>query len=250
MTQRLLAFACFLCTSSLGAFGLEAAPDWTIDNFRWNGVLAPETALEVLNPFGDVRLRASDAGEVEVSAQIQRRTSDPVKPEVKLGRRRGRMTVEVIYPAAPQGDLHRVDVAVFVPAGARVTVRTQDGMIQANGLGNDLDLASEGGDIFLTTTGTARVSAGRGDITADLRRDHWDRKPHLVTREGDITLRLPPDADARVEIKSPGEIQLRKAGRLERGAGGKAVVTLGKGTHPLNLEAQKGGVTLLTPPAH
>ena len=244
----LRAFAGLLCVSSLSVLAQEASPDWTVDNFRWSGVLAPEAVIEVLNPYGDVRLRAADAGEVEVSAMIQRRTSDPVKPQVKLGRRHGRLTVQVDYPAAPRGDLHRVDVAVFVPAGAQVTVRTQEGMIQANGLQNDLEFESSGGNVFLTTTGTARVSVGRGDISADFRRDGWGRAPRLMTREGDITLRLPKDADARVQIQAPGEISLGdKEARLERQKAGKAVVTFGQGTHQLSLETQRGDVTLLTP---
>jgi len=243
-------FAGLLCASSLSSLGQETSPDWTVDNFRWTGVLAPETAIEVLNPYGDVRLRAADAGEVEVSAMIQRRTSDPVKPEVRLGRRRGRLTVQVDYPAKPLGDLHRVDVAVFVPAGARVAVRTKDGMIQANGLANDVELESAGGNVFLTTTGTARVSAGRGDISAELRRDHWGRTPRLTTREGDITLRLPKDADARLQIRAPGEISLGKDARLERRTAGKALVIFGQGTHPLSLETQRGKVILLSPAVH
>ena len=56
------AFAVLLCVSSLASLGQEPPPDWTVDNFRWTGVLAPETAIEVLNPHGDVRLRAADAG--------------------------------------------------------------------------------------------------------------------------------------------------------------------------------------------
>jgi hypothetical protein len=244
------AFAGLLCISSLSSLGQETSPDWTVDNFRWTGVLAPETAIEVLNPYGDVRLRAADAGEVEVSAMIQRRTSDPVKPEVRLGRRRGRLTVQVDYPAKPLGDLHRVDVAVFIPAGARVAVRTKDGMIQANGLANDVELESAGGDVFLTTTGTARVSVGQGNISADFRRDHWGRTPRLTTRAGNITLRLPKDADARVQIQAPGEISVGKDARLERRTVGKAVAIFGQGTHPLSLETQRGDVTLLTPAAH
>ena len=246
----LCAFAGLLCVSSLSGLAQEPSPDWTVDNFRWTGLLAPETAIEVLNPHGDVRLRAAYDGDVQVSAMIQRRTSDPVKAEVKLGRRRGRLTVQVSYPAAPRGDLHRVDVAVFVPAGARVVVRTKDGMIQANGLENDVELESAGGDVFLTTTGTAQVSAGRGDISAELKRDHWGRKPRLITREGDITLRLPKNADARVQIRARGEISLGEDARLERRTAGKAVVTFGQGTHDLSLETQRGAVTLLAPAAH
>lgn len=155
------AFAGLLVLSSLAVRGQEAPPDWTVDNFRWTGPLAPAAAVAVINPYGDVRLRRADAGEVEVSAMIQRRTSDPVKAEVKLGRRRGRLTIEVVYPVAPRGDLRRVDLAVFVPAGARLAVHTRDGTIQARGLANDVELESAGGDVFLSTTGTGRVSTSR-----------------------------------------------------------------------------------------
>jgi hypothetical protein len=222
-----------------------AAPDWTIDNVRWTGDLAPETAIEVLNPYGDVRLRASDFGEVETSAMIQRRTSDPVKAEVKVERRRGRLTIQVVYPEAPRGDLHRVDIAVFVPANVPVVVRTENGMIQANGLKNDVEFESAQGDVFLTTTGTARVSAGKGNITANLQRDRWGRSPKLATREGDITLRLPEKAHARLQIRAPGEISLRQDARFERRTAGEAIVTVGEGTHSLLLETQRGDVTLL-----
>lgn len=244
----LSAFLGLLFVVPLASFGQEApAPDWTVDNFRWSGELAPETSIEVLNPHGDVRLRAAYAGEVEISAMIQRRTSDPVKPEVTLGRRRGRLTIEVKYPTAPRGDLHRVDIAVFVPADVRVAVHTRDGMIQANNLANDLELESTGGNVFLTTTGTAQVSTDRGDISADFRRDEWERAPRLKTREGDITLTLPQGLDARVQIRAPGEISPGTGGRIERRTAGKAVVTFGEGTHPLRLETHHGGVTLITP---
>jgi hypothetical protein len=240
------ALSCLLAGFPLATWGQEtAAPDWTLENYRWTGPLAPATAVEVVNAYGDVRLRAADAGEVELSAIMQRRTSDPAKAEVKLGRRRGRLTIEVVYPLAPRGDLHRVDLAVFIPAGARLAVRTRDGMIQASGLANDLELESAGGNVFLSTTGTARVCAGRGDISAELRRDRWARAPRLATREGDITLRLPANADARVQIRAPGEISVDQHARLEHRTARSARVTLGHGTHPLSLKTQRGGVTLL-----
>lgn len=241
-------FLVILFAFPLVSWGQEAtseSPDWTIDNTRWTGRLAPEAAIEVRNLYGDVRLRAADGGEVEASAMIQRRTDDPVRPEVKIGRRRGRLTIEVVYPAAPRGDLHRVDVAVFVPAGARVAVRTRDGMIQARGLANDVELESAGGNVILSTSGTAQVSTGGGDISAELRRDGWGRAPRLATRDGDITLSLPEDADARVRVRAGGEIALRRTGRVDLQKPRKAIFTLGEGTHPISLESQRGRVILL-----
>lgn len=242
-------FLCLLFVSVPVVRGEEAPPDWTIDNFRWAGALAPSTALEVLNPYGDIRLRPADAGETEVSlsAMIQRRISDPVKPDVKIGRRRGRLTIEVAYPVAPQGDLHRVDIAVFVPAGAKLAARTREGMIQANALDNDVELESAGGNVSLTTTGTARIVSDRGDISANLKGDHWNRAPRLFTRKGDITLRLPAKADARLQIRAPGEISLREDVRVERRTDRETVVTFGRGTRTLFIQTQLGSVALLGP---
>jgi hypothetical protein len=236
---------------SPAAWGQEAAPpDWILENFRWTGQLAPAAAVVVINPYGDVRLRAADAGEVELSAMMQRRTSDPVRAEVKLGRRRDRLRIEVAYPVAPRGDLHRVDLAAFVPGGARVVVRTREGMIQARGLENDVELESTGGDVSFSTSGTARVAAGRGDIAAEFRGDRWRRAPRLATREGDITLRLPENADARVRIEAPGGIRGHDGARLGRRAARHAILRLGRGTYDLFLNTRAGGVTLLAPAAH
>ena len=239
-------FFCLLLVSP-AAWGQETPADWTVDSFRWNGPLDSTTRIDVVNPYGDVRLREGDPGEVVLSAMIQRRTNDPVKPEVKIGRRRGRLTIEAVYPTAPLGDLHRVDIAVMVPGGVRLVVRTREGMIEARGLANDVDLKSKGGYVTFSTTGTARVSAGRGDIMADLRGRRWARAPRLATREGDITLRLPKDADARVRIRAPGEISIGRPAHLERRIFHRAVVTLGPGSRPLSLKTSRGGVTLAAP---
>lgn len=244
-TIRLLLLLLF--ASPLASWGQEAtseSPDWTIDNTRWTGPLAPATAIEVRNLYGDVRLRAADAGEVEASAQIQRRMNDPARAAVKINRRRGRLKIEVAYPEAPRGDLHRVDLTVFVPAGARVAVRTRDGMIQARGLANDVELVSAGGNVTLSTSGTARVSAGRGNISAELQRDAWSRPPRLATRDGDITLTLPEGTDARVKVRAGEDIALRRNGHTERLPPRKAVFSLGKGTHAVSLKSQRGRVTL------
>lgn len=173
-------FACLLGSVCWATAEQPAEQDWTVDNSRWKGTLAPATAIEVRNPYGDVRLRPADAAEVEASAMMQRRKADPAKAELVVEPHGATLRIEVRYPQPPQGNLHRVDVAVFVPAGATVTARTADGMIQARGLANDLDLASDGGDVAASTTGTAHVEAGRGDVSVELRSDGWSSPPRLA----------------------------------------------------------------------
>jgi hypothetical protein len=233
-----------------------AEAEWTVDNVRWTGALAPATALEIVNPWGDVRLRAADAGEVETSAMAQRRPSDPVRAEVAVERPRGTrrhggrrhqvLRIEVRYPQPPRGDLHRVDIAVFVPAGAPVTVRTADGMIQAPGLRNDLELETRGGDVVAATSGTVRASSESGDIEVDLEAGAWARAPRLVSSRGDVSLRLAKDVDATARIRAR-ELSLPPSGRVLRRRAGAAVVSFGRGSQTLYVEAPRGGVTLLPP---
>lgn len=239
-------FSCLLAAHAVPAVAREPVPDWTIDNVRQTVLLAPEVAVEVWNPYGDVRLRAADAGEVEMSATFQRRLSDPAKGALTVARRRGRLTIAVVYPRAPQGDLHRSDLTVFVPAGARVAVHTLDGMIQARGLANDVVLKSAGGNVFVSTTGTARVAAGRGNISAQLGPQRWRRSPRLATRDGHITLTLPANPDARVRIRARGKIVVQAPTNSDHRSTGKAIVTLGRGSQSLCLRTKRGSVTLVT----
>jgi hypothetical protein len=141
---RAIALSCLLI-SFLGAaaWGQPTSADWTIDNFRRTEPLAPAARLAVLNPYGDVRLRAADGGEVEVSAMIQRRASEPATAQVKIRRHRDRLIIEVVYPAASRSKLRRVDLAVFVPVGVPVAVRTRDGLIEERELANDVELEPE-----------------------------------------------------------------------------------------------------------
>jgi hypothetical protein len=241
------AAGCLLLLVVLPLAAQEPPPaDWTIDNWRWRGELAPSTSIEVDNPWGDVRLRAADAGEMESSAMIQRRNADPVRAEVRVLRRGSVIRFEVVYPATPRGDLHRVDLALFVPKGAPVAVRTEAGMIQAPGLANDLRLRSTSGKIAASTSGTAHVDTRDGEIDVTLAGAVWSSPPRLESRDGDITLRLDATSEARVDVRTRGEITVKAPARLERRRSG-AVVTFGHGTKPLSLQTRSGDVTLLSP---
>jgi hypothetical protein len=224
----------------------QPTADWKIDDWRWKGELAPSTAVEVVNPWGDVRLRAADAGEMESSAMIQRRTADPARAEVHVERRGSVLRFEVVYPTASKGDLHRVDLALFVPKDAPVTVSTRAGLIQARGLASDLRLRSTSGKVVVSTSGTVDVETDDGDVEVTLAGAAWKSAPRLVSRDGDIALRLDAKSEARVDIKTRGEISMQAPAHLERRRGG-AVVTYGEGSKPLSLQTRSGHVTLLSP---
>lgn len=223
------------------------ARDWTVEDFRWRGTLAPATRLVVHNLHGDVRLRAADAGELELSAMIQRRTADPSRAVVDVERRGDRLVIEVGYPTPPQGDLHRVDLAVFVPAGARVAVRTRDGMIQARGLANDLRLRTVGGDVDVVNRGRVRVRTRGGDVRADLQGgQHIVSASRLRSRHGDVMVKLPPDADVRLRARAGGSLALPSRSAVTSRSARRAVLTLGDGNSRLRLRSVTGNVTVTT----
>jgi hypothetical protein len=223
----------------------SSLPDWAIESLRWHGDLNPSQSLEIQNPWGDVRLRASDAGEVETSAVVQRRKSDPVLPEVKVERVKGVLRIVVGYPEPPTGDLYRVDLAVFVPKGVYVVVETRDGMIEARGVSNDLRLRTIGGEVKVANKGGTQVSTVRGDVTLELGVTSWREPPRIASDEGDVSVRLAENSDARIRIRAAGEISLPPEARVLERRGRRALVTVGKGTQTMHVESRRGSVTLM-----
>jgi hypothetical protein len=151
-TRAICILFCLSCLLPRAGRAQDAPIDWTIDSFRWSGSLSPASRVEVLNPYGGVRVRVADGGEVEVSAMIQRRASEPATAKVVVEPRGDRLKVEVIYPAALKTDLRRVDLTLFIPAAAPYKVSSLDGTTESSGVSGDS-----------SDEATAKVPSGPGD---------------------------------------------------------------------------------------
>ena len=208
--------------------GAAAGPlkqDWRIEPFEWHGSLAAGRVLAVRNPYGDVRARRADGGTTAVYAAMQRHRDDPREWTIAIAESADGLAVEVALaggavPAAAAADWapRRVDMTVYVPAGAKLRVETVDGLIEAKRLRGDVEARSAGGEIVVTTTGSVEARSEAGRIRYSFLDAKWVGSARLVTRSGDITLTLPEGANVDLAVQSRGE-----SSTAVLGAGGSRV---------------------------
>jgi len=140
--------------------------------------------------------------------------------------------------------------------GARVS--TGRGLVRAVRVGGDLRVDIHAGDLTVLEgrPGTVRAHSIHGSHTVDLGPQDRPYDVDLSCRVGDVTVRLPSDADVDVELATvrgkiasefaevctarPGSELARRA-RARSGAAG----VLGSGTGRLRALAERGRVTLL-----
>lgn len=124
---------------------------------------------------------------------------------------------------------HRVDIIIQMPREGRVNLRTGDGKIEVAGLKGGMDMHSGDGSVNLDgVEGKLRASTGDGHIKASGRFDELDLKTgdghvevraaagsspaggwHLETGDGNVTLEVPGDLAADVDLHTnDGHIDL------------------------------------------
>lgn len=124
---------------------------------------------------------------------------------------------------------HRVDVEIHMPREGKVNLRTGDGRIELTGLKGEMDLHTGDGSVNLDTVdGKLHGETGDGRIRANGRFDELNLKTgdgsiearaaggsslgagwRLETGDGSVTLDVPPDFAADVELHtSDGHIDL------------------------------------------
>jgi hypothetical protein len=198
--------------------------DWRIEPFEWHGSLAAGRVLAVRNPYGDVRARRADGGTTAVYAAMQRHRDDPREWTIAIAESADGLAVEVVLAgdAVPAGAAdwapRRVDMTVYVPAGAKLRVETVDGLIEAKRLRGDVEARSVGGEIVVTTTGSVEARSEAGRIRYSFLDPKWVGSARLVTRSGDIALTLPKGANVDLAVQTGGE-----SSTAVLGAGGSRV---------------------------
>lgn len=260
VTLVLLAAICWTPATGAEEGDDELRKHWRIDKFQWQGPIGENRGIEISNELGDIRTRLSSDDQVFVSAVIQRHENDPHQGDVRIGEKDGRMTIEPAFAAAESFDpeiltegmeKRRIDVTVIVPLGVRLIAHTAKGLIEAKGLESDVEATSTSGDVVVSIVGSVRARTERGAIHATLRSAEWKEAPALETLTGDVTVWLPPDADAVVKAETSGLITTDYSIDIAReGAGEKksATAKIGEGKRRLTIRSTKGSVRILKSP--
>ena len=187
--------------------------------FHWKGTIARGGVIEIKGLNGDVRAVPASGPETEVSATKRGRRSKPDDVQIKVLEHAGGVTICAVYPsddasrpnlcesgeAAPMSVNNNdveVDFEVRVPASVRFVGRTVNGGVEAKSLAGDAEGHSKQGNVVISTSGLARASTSNGSINVTFKSASWADTLVFETSNGNITLGLPADLNAKVEAQT------------------------------------------------
>src|SRR6185369_15814185 len=139
--------------------------------------------------------------------------------------------------------------AVMSGMGARASVKSVSGAVEAQGINGKLNFNTVSGDLTLADGWLERldVNGVSGDVTADLDLDPLGGM-QVTTVSGEVVLRLPAEADARVNLHSvSGDVRSEFAELRRSSAPASRSVSgsLGAGSGQVSVTTMSGRVMLL-----
>jgi hypothetical protein len=130
-----------------------------------------------------------------------------------------------------------------------VDANTVSGAVEAQGTGGMINFTTVSGDLTLADGWLERLNANTvsGDVTADIDLDPLGGM-QITTVSGEVTLRLPAEADAQVNLHSmAGDVrsEFAELRRLDAPASHSVSGSLGAGSGHVSVTAMSGRVMLL-----
>lgn len=221
-----------------------------IDELRWVETLKMGQAIEIDNPYGDVRLRFGGFEQkFELQGVSQRRSSETAMFVVEPIADGDTMRVRVaLADSAELAAQQRVDLVFFVAEGHPVTVRTTAGLAEARGIRAGVTLSTEQGDIAVRgITGPLNLTTRSGAIEGSLEAATVEQS--MTTQTGSITLSFAPDANATLQMATSGLFATEYSLNITPQSGAEpnktAVAQIGEGGPLLNVASKRGDIRLL-----
>jgi hypothetical protein len=218
---------------------------------EFTATLVEGQAINIDNPYGDVRLRFGGFEQsIVVDSVVQTPAGAPVmalQPATDNGR-------YVVAPRIPAGTIlasgQRVDLVVFVPLGHAVAVRTERGLIESHGIRSNIDLRSTSGNIAVRgTQGCVQAQTGAGSIEASLNAAPLKSNQRLATTTGNIVLGISDKLDAELELATSGvfatEYSLQVTPLQGQEPNKRARSVIGAATARINVDSRRGEIRLL-----
>jgi hypothetical protein len=249
------------CSDSTGPDGDRAPSE--VDSFEWSGQVATGGTVEIKNINGSIRATPAPGGLVLVKALKRGGSDDPSSVRIDVVQHQGGVTICAVYPDVPgqpaneclpgflngQFSSRNSDVEVRfdvqVPVGSDFAGGTIGGHVEARGLHGNVDARTLAGDIDISTTGLASGTTLKGDVTASIGQADWDRDLRFSSVDGNVTVRIPTNTNARVSGIANGSIStdfpltITSQGSFRQLSG-----ILGSGGRNLTLSTSDGNIAL------
>ncbi|MDH5589373.1 MAG: DUF4097 domain-containing protein [Gemmatimonadota bacterium] len=246
------------------------------DDFRWSAPMEAGRLLEVQGITGNIRAEAASGRTAEVMAVKTGRGGDFHEVEVRVVETRDGYRICAVYHPHrnDDGDCdsewhdddrgwgrdrdadHRrsvdveVDYVVKLPAGVDFEGTMVSGDIHIEDVRSEVEATTVSGDVYITTSEVARATTVSGSVEVAMGSTDWNDLD-FQTVNGDITLWLPRNIDARVAFSSlsgdiDSDFDLGDQGRNRRQWVGRTVRgVIGEGgSRRLSLKTVSGDVRL------
>jgi lia operon protein LiaG len=191
--------------------------------------------VSVTNVEGDLWLNAS-AAPVTTSGTRGDLDIDVGSGAVQVSEARGELSV----------DTGSGSVSVSGVSGEKVSIDTGSGDVTASNVQTkELSVDTGSGDIQVTGLVAPQVAleTGSGSVAADVQGEIWN--VNVQTGSGDVTLKLPPNLGAEVDIEtSSGDIETDFSVSVTRHARDHLTGRIGDGRGKIAIETGSGGIKL------
>lgn len=252
----LSALAMALATSSVSAQAQAQTPQ------TWKGTVLQGSAIEIKGVNGGITATAATGGEVEVSAVMRGRRSNPAEVKLDIVEHADGVTICAVYPSADgrpnecqPGDAGRMNVrdndvtvafTVRVPPGVRFIGRTVNGDVTADGMAGPVSLRTVNGDTRFSTSAHGDAATVNGSITGAMGSTTWTDAIEFKSVNGSVTLDLPADTSTDVSATTVNgsistDFPLTVSGRFSPK---RLQGTIGGGGRSLTIETVNGSVAL------
>jgi lia operon protein LiaG len=211
--------------------------------------------LKVTVPLGKQVAIYLAVGKVSVTNVEGELHVDAASAPVTTSNTRGELDIDVgsgaVQVTEARGEL-TVDtgsgaVSVSNIRGEKVSVESGSGDVTASDVrSNELSVETGSGDIEVTRLIAPQVGleTGSGSVVADVQGELWN--VNVQTGSGDVSLKLPPNLGANVDIQSSsGDIETDFSVSVTRHARDHLTGTIGDGRGKIAIETGSGGIKLL-----
>ena len=200
------AFALLLLTAARAEEGVTAV--------KFSDPAKPGT-LKVVVAHGDIRITGADTAEVTVKSEAKPVTQKPRKDGLRV------LTASSSYALTEIDNVVTLDALSQGwgssggwggAANFRITVPRATNIIVASSFGGDITCAGVGGDLEINSlngeirledvAGGAIISTMNGEIQASVREVHEGKSLSFASTNGEIVVRVPPDAKANVRLRT------------------------------------------------
>jgi hypothetical protein len=211
--------------------------------------------VRVVNPHGDVTVKATDAQSVGVYAIVQHIGAEPEAPIITTDAQSDTALVTVRYAsdATLGADAlvngyrkGRVDLGIFLPAEPLLEIESTFGNVNVKPIFNGVHVRGRDGRVTVATSGAIQISTDSGPIDAWPMSGKFAEPMVVRSRSGRIQADVPLYGEISFSVVTSGAIDSQVELDLSTTADGRQRGTFktGSGAQRIEIESDSGDVRL------